>query len=86
MPIGVDTSTMSDGRSARLLGRLRLLAWGALAAVVAAILVGVVVAPFTLGGVGDVVPTATDRTAFLALVGATVAGTLALVAAQVASG
>lgn len=77
---------MSDGPSARLLGRLRLLAWGTLAVVVAAVLVGVVAAPFTLGGVGDVDPTATDRTAFLALVGATVAGTCALVAAQVLSG
>jgi hypothetical protein len=78
---------MSDSSStARLVGRLRIVAWGLLALLVGAILVGTVAAPFTLGGVGGVEPTATDRTAFLALVGATVVGTVLLVAAQVFAG
>jgi hypothetical protein len=78
---------MSDGSlTARLVGRVRLVVWGVLALIVGAILVGTVAAPFALGGVGAVEPTATDRTAFLALVGAAVVGTVLLVAAQSLAG
>jgi hypothetical protein len=58
---------------------LRLVVWAVFAAFVAVLVGGVVASPFLLG---DATLATTDAQAFLALVGATVVGTVLLVAAQ----